>query len=164
MSIQEKSRLWHILIAVHLCKLLLLFVIFVNESPLSWYYFFSLKTWYLMFFLIDLILVFVYWFMKPMWEEGVRVFGFFWNIAFVVFTWGIYQLQFVLVVFYLSEMCILAWPKQYQKMPEEGQPVNDADDSFRVKCIHCNAVYVYLRQSENDGGVLCQNCGKLIKI
>lgn len=157
----ERSKLWIALIVVHLCRLFILFVAFYFESHGSWYYFMSLRNWYLMFFIVDLIILFGYWFMKPMWEEGIRAFGFFWIMMYIVFIWGISQGQFVLLDISIVEMGILAWPKLYIFKPVENQLVDGVTDSFRLKCASCGAIYSYGQDSIINGQVTCQNCGKL---
>jgi len=125
MSIQGKSNWWIGIVTVHLCKMILLLVVTVTIRPGSWYHVFPLGTWLLLFFLGDLALFFCYWFIKPMWEEGVRIFGFFWNIMIVLFILFTSAPIFWLLGICIVEICILAWPKLSTKMLEETQTVND---------------------------------------
>ncbi len=112
MSVQGKNNRWIALIIVHLCKILFLLVAIVLDNSGNWYYFLSLRTWYLMFCFGDLTLFFAYWKMNPTWEEGARVFGIFWNIMIVVFL--VYNFVFnFLIVLIIVETCVLILSKSY---------------------------------------------------
>jgi len=162
MWIKGKSRLWMGLIAIHLCKMIIIVWTLITIQHGSWYYGFYVESWYLALLIGDSIVFFCYLVSKPLWEEGSRILGFFWNILCVATMFSIASVNFEVLGICIIENCILAWPKPFGPSLDEIHPSREDMGLIRISCYHCSAIYSYRKELQNDEGILCQNCGKSV--
>ncbi|MHA1962567.1 MAG: hypothetical protein ACW99U_20435 [Candidatus Thorarchaeota archaeon] len=69
---------------LHVVRVIMLFILSIFTASSTSHYVFSIGSWYLFFFLVDLPLLLAFLRMKSDWEMGARIFGLLWTVLLVL--------------------------------------------------------------------------------
>ncbi|MBN2230418.1 MAG: hypothetical protein JW779_12595 [Candidatus Thorarchaeota archaeon] len=157
-----KTNIQTATIGTHFARMMLLLNGSMIYPDYVVYYGWSLGSLYFILFLIDLIPFLMFWFLRPEWEFNSRIIGLFWVVGLlaILLPTGI---GLGLPVVFCIQFLVLIWPKPYIYAQEQETPTTGKNLS-QIKCVYCRASYAYDLDSINNEEVICQNCGKSIKI
>jgi len=143
-------------------------MLLLESSLINWnfWWHFPLNAIYFLFFLGDLIIFLLFWFIRPKWEFNIRIIDILWSILIVTVLLPM-RFFLTLPIVICIQFFVLIWPKQYlfdvsSEVKEEE--LDNTEILTKIKCVSCGASYAYNPKVISDNEVTCQNCGKSIRI
>ena len=120
---------------LHIVRVILLFILSIVTANSASSYVFPIWSWYMIFFLADLPLLFSILGMKSAWEMGVRVYGLFWT--FLLILWLLLTSGYggpssgmpsaILWPVIIAEVFVLAKPGSYRSNGSNSDSLSPID-------------------------------------